>query len=896
MGRMLRRVWSLLRSRQAAADLDDELAFHREQLKQEQHREGRAGSDADATARRRFGSDALAIDEARDVIVPPFLADFAADVRFALRLLASDKRFTIAAVVALGLGMGVTGSVFALIDAALIRPLPFADAEPLVGLDITTRDGRSLALTRDEYRALDAAVTNVEGIGVTLNGVMNVSDTGRSPERLRGTFVSGNLPDLLRVTPALGRGFLAEDTQPGATPVVLLGHGVWTSRYASDPAVVGRTIRINHVPTTVIGIMPEGFSYPFVSEAWQLLSASPELVRASASGRLLRGAFARLKDGVEPSRAEQELIAAARPLLAGAVERPGAVRIAMTPLKRGYTQGVKAPLLTFLGAVVVVLLVACANVANLLLARAATRAREMAVRASLGASRGRLVRQLLVECLVLAVLGGALGMLIARYGAHTMSVAFSPIEPGAAVGALRPFWLDLSVDGSMLAFAGMVCLVATLFFGLVPALHVARVDVNAVLRDGERGASSRRARRWTSIFVVSEVALTLVLLAATGLMWRSFYALYNRDIGVDPTGLVTMRLTLPAESYDTAEKRRIFMSRLEDTLAGAPGVDAFAFAASLPFTFAVPSRTVAVDGRTVAPGALPPTASYLSVGTSYFDTLRLPLRRGRGFTERRGVAGGTEAVVDERFASVFFPEGHAIGGRIRLERAAPAGVAAPGAPAPWLTIVGVAPTIVTTRPGIEPAPTVYAALGDEPDPATTFSLVVRTDRDASLTVAALRDRVRTLDPDLPLYALETLEAVVAQQRAPHRLVGRWFGVIALITLVLSAVGIWGVTAHGIAQRTREIGIRVALGARSSQIVWLFARSTGALLAIGLLIGGAGALLAGPLLSAFLVGVTGRDPLTLVTVAALLSTVALAAAVIPARRASRVDPVAALRRD
>ena len=896
MGRLLRRIWYVLRARRVAADLDEELALHRQLLEEEQHREGRRGPDVDAAVSRRLGSGALAQDETRDAILPVFIGDLMQDVRFAVRLLASDRRFTAAAVLALGLGMGVTGSVFGVINAALLRDLPFERPDRLIDITLLDRNGRSMALSPDEHIALNCSVKGLEGIGDSMQGVMNVSDEGRPPERLRGTFISANTLDLLRARPLLGRGFLAEDARPGAPPVVLLGHAVWTSRYASDPSIVGRTIRINNIPTGVIGVMPEGFSFPFIAEAWQLLSASPEVSRSPGT-RMLRGAFGRLADGVDEPRAQHEIEAVALRLMTERSDRPGAARIQVTPLKSSYAQGTKGALLTFLGAVAVVLLVACANVANLLLARSASRSREMAVRASLGATRWRLVRQLLVECLVLALLGGLLGLALSRYGARAIAVAFSPIEPGVAVGALRPYWLDLSFDGTLLTFAGVAALFASLVFGLVPALQVARVDVNSVLKDGERGASARRTRRWTSVFLVSEMALTLVLLGAAGLLWRSFYVMYVRELGVDASGVVSMRLTLPVEKYDTPDKRRQFVSRLEAGLRDVSGFESTALATTLPFSFGAPSRTLSLDGVVAAPGVPAPSVAYMPVSDGYFEVLRLSLREGRAFRSTAASGGQTEAVVDQRFAALYFPGSSPVGRRIRLERPAAPGRASSGSPPPaWLTIVGVAPTIATTRPGPESAPVVYAAMRDDADPATTLSILVRSDRGAAASTAALRERVRTLDADLPLYAVETLGAVIAQSRAPQRLLGRWFAIIAMIALVLATVGIWGVTAHGITQRRREIGVRIALGARSSQIVWLFARGTGALVALGLALGAAGALMTGPLLRSFLVQTDARDPFTLLTVAALLSAVALAAALIPARRASRLDPVAALRRD
>jgi putative ABC transport system permease protein len=894
---LFRRLWYLVRSRRLERDLEDEIALHRALIEEDLARRGGDAAEVAASARRTLGNTALAADEARDAILAPWLRDVAKDVRFAGRMLAKDRRFTAAAVFALGLGIGVNNSVFALINAALIRDLPFAHAERLVGIDVIDRAGRTLAFSYDEYAAWNGAITTLTGIGVSAQGVMNVSDEGLAPERLRGSFLSGNAFALLQSGPLLGRGFLPEDERPGAPPIVLLGHGVWKSRYGADPAVVGRTIRINNLPTTVIGVMPEGFKFPFVAEAWQPLTASPEVAASRARGRVLRGAFGRLAEGVDLPRAQLELEAVAARTAQAFPDRPAATRVVVSPLKDGYTRGAKAPLLTFMGAVGFVLLIACANVANLLLARAASRSREMAIRASLGASRWRLVRQLLIECLVLALLAGAVGMLLSRYGARALAVAFNPIEPGVAAGDLTPFWLDLSLDGSGLTFIGMACLFATLAFGLVPALQVARVDVNGVLKDGERGGG-HRGRRWTSSFIIAEVALTLVLLTGAGLLWRSFYVLYTRELVIETEKVVSMRLTLPAAKYDTADKRRLFLSRLETTLDGLPALSSTTLVSHAPFAFGTPLRSLTSDAVTAsAPSEQPPSVGYVYAGRRYFETLGLRLTHGRLFNDTSPGAGADEAIVDRQFVAMYFPKRDPIGHRIRLDRLPTPGPPNPSpAPGRWLTIVGVAPTIPPARPGRPGDPLVYVSSQTEPEPAATVVILGRSDHGLAATMAVLRDRVRGLDPDLPLYAGETLDTSVAQARAPQRLLGRWFGAIASIALLLAAVGIWGVTAHGVAQRTHEIGVRIALGARPSQVTWLFLRRTSVLLATGLALGLAAALITGRLLRAFLIQIDAADPLTLAAVVGLLAAVALTASLVPARRAARPDPVTALRRE
>ena len=888
--RLLRRLWYLVRQRRLDADLAEELAFHRERTQQDLERQGLPSADAVVEARRRLGNTLLARDDARDVWGWTWLHDIILDARLAVRVLASDPRFTAAAVLALGLGIGVTNSVFTVINTALIRDVPFEDPDRLLDLGVVNRDGREVGLSYADYLDWSRA-KSLEGIGVSMFAVMNVSDRGQAPERLRGTYVSVNTFDLLRARPLLGRGFRAEDGRPGSQPVVVIGYGVWQDRYGGDPAVVGRTVRINGIPTNVVGVMERGFRYPFVNEAWQPLSLAPSLPRDRRDARPFRNIIARLAAGADLPLARTELEALAANLGQAHPETNNDLRPAlqlMTDSLPGHQ--IRPILMTFLGAVTFVLLIACANVSNLLLARAATRAREMAIRASLGATRWRIARQLIIECLVLAILAGVVGTGLSISGAKAIAVGFSPIEPGADPGELMPFWVDLGIDATVVAFIATACVLSTLVFGLVPALQAARVDVNGVLKDGGRGVSvAPAARRWTSVFIVAEVALTVVLLAGAGLLWRSFLVKYRTDLVVDASGLVTTQLTLPLEQFDTPEKRRDFFQRLEARLAGVSALTGVTIASHMPLLPGGAPRHLLIDGAPPSTADTLPTVSYVLTGTNYFETLKIRPLRGRVLDSVDGFAGREGAVVDERLATRFFPGGDALGRRIRVR--------APDAPegntSPWLTIVGVIPAPPDFGPPSLSHPVVYAPMQVEPSPGQGASVVARG-RDVAAVASVLREQVRAIDPDLPLYAIETLDAVAARSRSPQRLVGTWFGVIALIALVLSTVGVYALTAYGVAQRTQEIGIRMALGAQASHVTWLFLRRTAAHLAIGLALGLLGALAAGQLLRTFLVDTHPRDPLTLAGVVMLLALVGLAACLIPARRAVLLDPVAALR--
>ena len=887
--RFLRRVWYLVRRRSLDAALAEEIELHREFTQRDLERQGVATPAAISESRRRLGNATLVRDDARDVWGWTWLFDIGHDLRFAARMLVKDRRFTVAVVLALGLGIGVNNSVFTIINAALIRDVPFERPERLLDLGLLNRDGRDVGLSYPDYSDW-AQATTLEGIGVSVDGVMNVSDEGRPPARMRGTYVSVNTFGLLRARPMLGRGFLPEDDEPGAPPVAVLGYGVWQDRYGGDPSIIGRTVRINGVTSVVVGVMAARFTYPFISEAWQPLRLAPGLEVAKRGVRPFRNVVARLAETADLTRAQADVATIAAGLASSFPDTNQDLRPAVR-LMRDSVGGrqVKPMLMTLMGAVAFVLLIACANVANLLLARATSRTRECAIRTALGATRWRIVRSLLVECFLLAVLAGAVGLVCSTYGARALSIGFSVIEPGSSPGELMPFWVDISIDTMVLAFVGAACLFSTLAFGLVPAVQAARVDVNGTLKEGGRGATGgRRARRWTSVFIIAEVALTVVLLVGAGLLFRSFYAMYSADLIVDATGLVTARLALPLDKYSTPDSRRRFFDRLDERLTAVTDFAAVAIASQAPLSPGGASRNLAVEGRSAPAGTKAPTVSYVAAGPRYFETVDIRLRRGRGFTESDGLPGRETAVVDERFAALHFPDADPLGQRIQLTRDG-----APQTAPAWLTIVGIAPALPDFGPPSLRRPVVYVPMRGESQPGQDISLVARA-ADGAAAAMLLRDAVRALDPGLPLYAIESVATAAARSRLPQRLVGAWFGVIALIGLVLSTLGVYALTAHGVAARTHEIGVRMALGARAPQVAWLFLRRTGVHLAIGLTLGICGALATGRLLQSFLVETNARDPLTLAAVVALMAVVALAASLIPSRRAARLHPVAALR--
>jgi predicted permease len=647
---------------------------------------------------------------------------------------------------------------------------------------------------------------------------------------------------------------------------------------------------VNEVAAIVIGIMPGGFAFPGTAEVWQPLALLPGLTTARRDARTI-SVTGRLAPGVTLEQARADLASLFTRLARDYPDTNRGVSATVAPPLESVRRFMKPQLMTLMGAVVFVLLIACANVANLLLARASQRSREIAIRASLGATRWRIVRQLLIESILLAALAGAVGLLLSISSVRYFGVAFDAMETGAPDRTATPYWINLSMDGTVFAFVAALCLGSSIVFGLAPALHIAKIDVNDVLKEsGRHAAGSVRARRWTGALMVVELALTVMLLAGAGLLVRSFVELYRTNLVIDVSQLWTGRLALPVQRYPTPESRAAFFSQLETRFASNPTLTSVTVASDIPLaTLGGSLRQLSIEGRAAPPGEPLPTVSYVFVGRHYFGTLGLRLARGRQFSDDNGAMDRQSAIVNERLASMFFPSTDPLGQVIRI---VPAGTA-PHAGAP-LTIVGVTSTLPQFGPReLSAEPAVYVPLAAEPSPGRLLSIIVRG-RGLAVTAPLVREDLRAIDPDLALYSVQTMDQVIARTRFPSRLLGSLFGLLALIALVLSAIGLFALTAQGVVQRTQEIGVRMALGAQATDVVWLFLRRTLAQLAVGLGIGLTGALSTGKLLQTFLVRMEPRDPITLGCITLLLIAVAAAASILPARRAARVDPVVALR--
>lgn len=703
---LLSRVLDLFVGRRRDRELTEEIEAHLDLLTEEHLGRGMSREDARAAARRAFGGIEQVKEAYRDQRGLPLVDALGQDLRFGARLLAKDRWFTLAAVIALALGIGITNTVFTVVNA-LTRGLPVDNPDRIVRLSTRDAAGRELRVSYRDFEDWRAATRAFDGIAAFVQTAMTVSEQERASERFSGSYLSANAFHLLDEKPLLGRDFRPEDDRPSAAPVALLGYRVWQNRYGGDPAVVGRTIAINGVPSVVIGVMRDGFRFPVVADMWQPLGLLPNLENQKRDARVLQ-AFGRLAGTTELREAQSELDSIAARLTEDYPDTNRGIRAAVLPFldaSAGY------PIfLALMGSVGFVLLIACANIANLLLARAAHRSREIAIRLSQGATRWRIVRQLLVESGLLAMLAGALGFGLSVVGLRVFSLDVKGIN--------FPYHIQWTMDGRVFTFFAVVSLGTAVVFGLLPALHVSKANVSEVLKEGGRTATGGlRARRWTGVLLTAELAFTLVLLAGAGLMVRSFLALYRADLVADTSNVLAMGLTLPNQKYPTPAHRTAFYERLEERLGAIPAISSATLVSNVPFA-PTPVRELSIDGRVEIPGERRPTITYVTIGSRYFDTLGLRLLRGRDFTATDGTPGHESAIVNQRFVSMYFQGEDPIGGRIRVRDPNAPGVmpdltlrgtrkpsealreGVPGSAEalseggpPWITIVGVSPSL-----------------------------------------------------------------------------------------------------------------------------------------------------------------------------------------------------------
>jgi putative ABC transport system permease protein len=872
------RVRALFRRKSMQAALDEEVQSHLRLAAQERMERGESPEQARASAAREFGNVTLVKEVTRDMWGLRWLETLLQDLHYGARQLRRNPGFTAVGVITLALGIGANTAVFSVVSAVLIRRLPYSDPDRLVWItEFWPRLNNTIVPSPDflNWRDQNQVLEGVAAYGGF--GELNLSGSGE-PERIDGIGVTWNFFPMLGVRPDLGRGFLPEEDRQGGPPVVILSHSLWKRRFHSNPDLVGETITLDEKRYTVIGVMPESFRFP---GDWnpELFAPASLPLKADWYARTLAmvGVIARLKPEASLERAKSDILTINRrsdkALSPPFAQMRAGLQVRVVTLQQHLVGDVRVLLLVLLGAVGCVLLVACANVANLQLARAAARGKEMAVRAALGAGRWRLARQLLTESLALAVLGGVAGLVLGAGG----------------VGLLRqwgphdiPGLNTLGFDRWVFAFVVVITAFTGITFGLAPVAVASRPHLNEKLKEARPSApAGHGAQRVRGLLMVSEVALALILLIASGLLIRSFVRLTSVDPGFDPQHVLTERIMLPLGKYSKPAQQTSFFLNVLERLAQLPGVESVAAASSPPLTGFMSRASVELEGQPRPPGTSPSTPECV-ISPSYFHALRIPLVSGRYFTSYDVDSAPRVAIANEAFARRFFGDKDPVGRRIRLG----------GSEGNWYSIAGVVQNVRHLPLGTDPLAEVFTSYLQ--DPAPYMTLIVRAVSDPASLAAAVRGKVLEVDRNQPVYDVATMQQRLSEAVAPQRFNTLVLGIFAGMAVMLAAVGVYGVMAYSVAQSTHEIGVRMALGAQRQDVVKLVLRHGVLLVAFGIGLGVAGALALTRFLSTLVYGVKPTDPLTFIAVTLILTTVALLASYLPARRATRIDPMTVLR--
>ncbi len=813
------------------------------------------------------------------------------DLRYGARMLLKNPGITFVVILALALGIGANTAIFSVVDAVLLRPLPYPESDRLVFLNETSKAMDEISVSYPNFADWRTQNHVFEKIGVYNRESYNLTGTGEAERIITGQ-VSADLFAALRVNPALGRLFTNDEDKPGGPPVVLLSYPLWQRRFGGQPSILNQPITLNNKSYTVIGVMPEGYQFPSRVDMWvpvgQLSGSAGWLQRGNHPG--LYG-VARLKPGVTFAQAKAEMDSIGANLEKQYQDSNAGNGVGMHPLLEVFVGDIRRALWVLFFAVAFVLLIACANIANLLLARAQSRQKEMAIRSAMGAGRWRIARQLLTESVLLALVGGTLGLLIAQWGIKLILY----ISPDAI-----PRSREISLDWRVFVFTIVVSIATGILFGLFPALQAGVVDVHETLKETGRGVSGRHWLR--SSLVVVEVGTTLVLLIAAGLMIRSFYTLQKVNPGFSYEHLTSFSVALPDKKYESADQRDQFYSQLLENLHALPGVEATAAASGLPLGNNGWQTSFVIDGRPRPPRDQTPLMEACLVTPDYFKAMNIPVKSGRVFDnhdDRSSIIGKdlskldddmkqmaplNAIVIDEEFARRHWPGEEAVGKRIKMgNEEHPL----------FLTVLGVVGRVKMEGLGTD-SHRVQGYFPFKQVPNGNMTVIIKGAGDPNQLIAGVRQKVKEIDPDQPIYAIRTMDDIRAESVAPERLNLTLLSIFAGIALVLAIVGIYGVMSYSVTQRTHEIGIRMAIGAQPRDVFRMIIRQGMVLALIGVAAGLVGAFLLTRLMASLLFGVQPTDPATFAAIAVLLTLVALVACYVPGRRATKVDPVVSLR--
>ncbi len=874
-----RQLLMLLRRQQFEADLQEEMCLHRELREQEQIERGLPPKEAHYAVQRRFGNDLVLREESRDMWGWNWLENLVQDVRFGLRMLVKNPGFTLVAVITLALGIGANTAIFSLVDAVLLTPLPFHQAERILNVWEKPPGGGRNGISTLNF--LDWKRQNTVFTTMAAQTWSSVTLTGADvPVELRDGRVSASYFDIFGVRPALGRTFAPDEDQLGKEHEVILSHRIWESRFGADRGIVGRRIRMNGEPFTVIGVMPPGTFDREWQDVWTPLAFEPKEMTRDYHWMI---SWALLKPGVTLEQAREQMNAIGARIERDYPESNKGWGVTVDRYRdRVVDDSLRRSLLVLLAAVGAVLLIGCVNMANLLLVRGAGREREVAIRSALGAGRWRIGRQFLTESVLLAGMGGCAGLA----GGWGLMLGLKDWIPQS----LLPAEADVEMDGQVLLFTAAVVIVTGILFGIAPALHSARRDpVDSLKEGGSRATSGVGHKQVRNALAAAEIALAFILLSAAGLLLRSFYRLQQVNPGFDATNVITMHLPMAPAQYPDGPRIIAYLGQVMENIRAVPGVRDVAATAALPFEGWPDGMPFLIEGRPFVELAKRPACGYKPVSPSYFSTLKMRLLKGRGLADTDTAESLPVTVINETMAKRNFKEENPIGKRILIQQIIP-GQPALGPEIAWQVVGVVADEKAFSLDGTSSG--LYVSYTQSPNPHT--ALVVRGTMDPNLLVKSIEAAVWQLNKNQPFEDIKTLDQIESDSLGPNRLRTILLGAFAALALVLAAIGVYGVISYSVAQRTHEMGIRAAMGATRWDQLRLVLKSGMSLTAAGLAFGILGAFGLNRLLASFLFGVSPHDPWTLALVSVVLAAVAVTACFLPALRATKVDPMVALR--